>query len=86
LSLLRAIVLDFRLVKFIIYLKVSGRQDLENGVPVVLEVQNIIVGFIFGFDISKSFGRKESKIVIFFLVTLNENTLPKSQMRVGIGL
>jgi len=77
LGLLFSFILDFGFVKLIINLKVSCGYDLENSIPIVFKVENIIVSLIFGFDVSKTFGCKKSKIVIFFLVTLNENSLSK---------
>jgi hypothetical protein len=58
---------------------------LENGVPVVLKVQDVIVGLIFSLDIGETLGRQKTKVVVFLLVALYQNALSKSKVSVCIG-
>lgn len=75
-----ALIFDFSLLKLIIYLKASCRDNLENRISVILEVENILfISFIFCLYISKAFSGKKPE-VIFFFITFDENTLTKSQL------
>jgi hypothetical protein len=57
---------------------------LEDGITIVLKVQDIIKSLVLGFDIGESLGSEKTKIVVFFLVTLYQNTLTKAEVRVVI--
>jgi hypothetical protein len=57
---------------------------LEDGVTIVLKVQDIVISLVLGFDIGESLGSEETKIVVFLLVTLYQNTLTKAEVRVVI--
>ena len=83
-GLLFALILYFGLVQFIIDFEVASGQDLEDGITIVLKVQDIVKSLILGFDIGESFGSEKTKIVVFFLVTLYQNTLTKAEVRVVI--
>ena len=79
-----AFIFDFCLVQLVVDLEITSGEDLEDGVTVILEVQDVVVSFILSFDIGETFGCEKTKVVVFLLVPLNQNTLTKTQMRVSI--
>ena len=79
-----AFIFDFCLVQLVVDLEISSGEDLEDSVTVVFKVQDIVVGFILGFDISETLGCEKTKVVVFLLVPLNQYALTKTQMRVSI--
>lgn len=49
-----SLVFDQRFLKFIIELEAASGQDLEDGVAIIFEVEDIITSFVLDLDISKT--------------------------------
>ena len=64
---------------FVVDLKVTCRDYLKNGVPVVLEVEDVFIGLILSLLVSISLGGEES-LVLLALVPLNQDSLPEEEM------
>ncbi len=71
-------------MQLVVDLEITGGEDLEDGITVVFEVQDVVVSFILGFDIGETLGCEKTKVVVFLLVPLYQNTLTKTQMGVSI--
>lgn len=56
-------VLDQCLLQLVIQLKVTCRKNLEDCVPVVFEVQNIVTGFVLYFDVCEALGGQKSLVL-----------------------
>ena len=60
------LVADLKLLsQLIVDLKVGGWDDLEDGVAVVLEVEQVLVGFILGCGVCETFGCQEADVAAF---------------------
>lgn len=49
-------ILDECLLELVVEFKIAGWEDLEDGVAIVLEVEEIVVGLILGLDVSEALG------------------------------
>ena len=77
-GLLVTFVLDFGFVQLIVDLEITSRQNLEDCISVVLEVQKIVIGLILSFDIGETFSGQKPKVVTLIFIALYQNTLSKS--------
>lgn len=55
-----ALVLDQCLLQFVIEFEVASWQYLEDGVAVVLEEEQIVVGFVLGLDVCEALSSEET--------------------------
>ena len=77
-----SLVLDKRLLQFVVEFEVAGGEDLEDGVAVVLEVEQVVVGFILSLDICEALCSEEALIQSICLEPLDQHSLSESQVRV----
>ena len=83
LELLFKLVALAQFVDFIIDFEVAGGNDLEEGIPVVLKEQDILICLVLSDYVSIAFGRQEP-CSLFGSEALDEDPLPKFQMRVKL--
>ncbi len=72
-------------VDLIVDFKVAGGNDLEEGIPVVLKEQDILIGLILGDYVGVAFSRQES-CRLFGSEALDEDPLSKFQMSIELVL
>ncbi len=61
-GVLLAFVFDESFVELIVELKVACGEYLEDGVAIVFEVENVVVGLVFYFNISEALGSQEPNV------------------------
>lgn len=83
-SLLRRDVEDF--AEFIVDFEVGGRDDGEDGVAIVFEIELVAVCLVLGSGVGETFGSEVADIILGILKALNEDSLPVSQKRIGLTL
>jgi hypothetical protein len=81
-----AFVFDECFLQLIVQLEVSSWQDLEERVPVVFEVEDIITGLVLDFDVCESLGCEVAGVVAVSLETLDDDALTVLEMRVVLVL
>ena len=62
-------------MQLVVDFEITSGNNLKDCISVVFKVQNVIISLVFGFDISEALGCEKTKIVVFFFVTLYQNTL-----------
>lgn len=77
-----ALVLDEGLLEFVGEFEVAGGEDLEDGVAVVLEVEDVVVGLVLGLDVGEALRGEEALVLAVSLEALDQDALPEFQVGV----
>ena len=70
-----SLVFDECLLEFIVEFEVACRKDLEDRVPVIFEVQNIITGLVLDFDVCEALRCEQSLVLPISLEAFDEDPL-----------
>ena len=72
--------------ELIVDFEIAGRDDLEDGITIVFEVKNFIIGFVFGLRVSKTFGSEEATTISRWFKALDENSLTVLEISLALLL
>ncbi len=81
-SVLVTFVLDQCLLQLVVELEVAGREDLEDCIPVIFEVQNIVAGLILHLYVCKALCREQSLVLSIGFEAFDEYAL--SEPEIGV--
>ena len=79
---LLAFVFDESFVELVVELEVACGEDLKDGVTIVFEEENVVVGLVFDFDIGEALSSEEADVDAVSLESFDQYALPEFQISV----